>query len=425
MTLNRAEELRNKFWQQDIQYNNGLIWKQYNQIKKVLNDIDMNWVNERLMEIKSHAIKSTSYYKDMDVNGVFPVVNKATLLENYEEHMAVSGFDLPIHKSSTSGSTGTPFTVIQDYKKRMRTIADLKVFGELCNYPSHERMIFFRVLSKNNRAAEQEEAENIFYIDSSNLNELNLNYMAGEINKKKPRIILGYSSTIVELAKYICGYIDNYRCTLTSVLAIGEGLEDCDRKLVEKVFNCKVYRRYSDMELGILGQDSGDGGKYFLNWGSYFFEVLKLEKDEPAGEGELGRIVITDLFNKAFPMIRYDTGDLGILECTDRERFPYLREIYGRKRDCVYTTNGSLVSPAKISVSMWGCKNVRQWQFIQTDKATYILKINPYYLPYEDKDMVYKLRTVLGFDAEIKVELVSEIPVLSSNKRRAVICEIK
>jgi phenylacetate-CoA ligase len=208
------------------------------------------------------------------------------------------------------------------------------------------------------------------------------------------------------------------------VLVIGEGLEDCDRNLVEKVFNCKVYRRYSDMELGVLGQDFGDGGKYFLNWGSYFFEVLKLEKDEPADAGEIGRIVITDLFNKAFPMIRYDTGDLGVLECTDRGRFPYLKEIYGRKRDCVYTTNGLLVSPAKISVSMWGCKNIRQWQFIQTGKTMYVLKINPCYLPYDDAEIVYKLREVLGFDAEIKVELVSGIPVLSSNKRRAVICDI-
>ena len=425
MILNRAEELRNKFWQRDIQYNNGLIWMQYNEIKDVLNDVDMNWVNERLREIKIHAIQSTNYYKDMDIDGVFPIVNKSTLLENYESHRAVGGFDLPTHKSSTSGSTGIPFTVFQDYKKRMRTIADLKVFGEYCNYPSHERMIFFRALAKNNRNADQEEAENIFYIDSSNLNESNLKSMVDEINNKKPRIILGYSSTIVELAKYICRYIEHYSCTLKSVLVIGEGLENGDRNLVEKAFNCKVYRRYSNMELGILAQDSGDGGKYFLNWGSYFFEVLKLEDDEPAGEGEIGRIVITDLFNKAFPMIRYDTGDLGILECNDRESFPYLKEIYGRKRDCVYTTNGLLVSPAKISVSMWGCKNVRQWQFIQTGKVAYKLKINPWYLPYDDTDIVYKLRKVLGVDAEIKVDLVSEIPVLSSNKRRAVICDIK
>ena len=39
--------------------------------------------------------------------------------------------------------------------------------------------------------------------------------------------------------------------------------------------------------------------------------VLKLDSDEPAEPGELGRIVVTDYYNKTFPMVRYDTGDTG------------------------------------------------------------------------------------------------------------------
>ena len=53
-----------------------------------------------------------------------------------------------------------------------------------------------------------------------------------------------------------------------------------------------------------------------------------------------------------------------------------LKEIYGRVRDCVYATDGRLISPAKVSVMMWGSDGVKQWQFIQKQKKNYILKLN-------------------------------------------------
>lgn len=103
---------------------------------------------------------------------------------------------------------------------------------------------------------------------------------------------------------------------------------------------------------------------------------MKLDSDEPTEPGEAGRIVITDLFNYAFPMIRYDTGDLGILDNSDPNELPKLKEIYGRVRDCVYATDGRLISPAKVSVMMWGSDGVKQWQFIQETKMNYVLKLN-------------------------------------------------
>ena len=131
--------------------------------------------------------------------------------------------------------------------------------------------------------------------------------------------------------------------------------------------------------------------------------------------------MITDLFNYAFPMIRYDTGDLGIMDVESENEFPVLREIYGRIRDCVYATDGALISPTKTSVMMWQAKGVRQWQFIQQSRKEYLLKINS----AEDVDRKYlkaRFQNLMGADAVIRIEQVEEIPVLSSNKRRAVVC---
>lgn len=382
----------------------------------------MVWTEERLLDIKRHAIAQTDFYKDYKPSDVFPVLDKGMILEKYEEHIARDGFEKPTHISSTSGSTGTPFAVIQDYYKRKRTIADLKVFGELCDYPSHERMVFFRVLnSKLHRTPEIEDKENIYYIDSSDLGERHLGKMVEAVIEKKPRIVFSYSSTLVELGKYILSHkISSENFTMHCVLTGGEGISVENRKMLEKAFGCRVYRRYSDMELGILGQDMGDGSSYLLNWGSYYFECLKVDSDEPVEEGEAGRIVVTDLFNKAFPLIRYDTGDLGILEHKAGE-FPYLKEIYGRSRDCVYTVDGILISPAKVSVTMWGTENVKQWQFIQEDWNEYVMKLNCSG-PVDEGNIIEKFKNILGYEANIRIIYTDEIPVQASNKRRAVIC---
>ena len=139
----------------------------------------------------------------------------------------------------------------------------------------------------------------------------------------------------------------------------------------------------------------------------------------PAADGEVGRIVITDLFNYAFPMIRYDTGDLGIMQHI-KHGFPKLLEIYGRVRDCVYTPEGILLAPAKISTSMWGIKGLKQWQFIQNTENEYTIRLNgdDELNPQIVLDKIY---AVLGPNAKISIQLEDSIPVLASNKRRAII----
>ena len=68
-------------------------------------------------------------------------MDKMAFIKNHDAIKSREVFNKPLHVSSTSGSTGTPFKVEQDSEKRSRTIADLKVFGELALYNSHEKML--------------------------------------------------------------------------------------------------------------------------------------------------------------------------------------------------------------------------------------------------------------------------------------------
>ena len=72
-----------------------------------------------------------------------------------------------------------------------------------------------------------------------------------------------------------------------------------------------------------------------------------MNSDEPAEPGELGRLVVTDYYNKTFPMVRYDTGDTGIMRMYQDEKGrmhgKYV-EIYGRRGSLMYNCMGEPLS---------------------------------------------------------------------------------
>jgi phenylacetate-CoA ligase len=56
--------------------------------------------------------------------------------------------------------------------------------------------------------------------------------------------------------------------------------------------------------------------------------------------GKEGRIVITSLFNKAHPFIRYDIGDIGILDTKSTLKKPILQQLIGRTNDVAVLPSG-------------------------------------------------------------------------------------
>lgn len=422
---------RNLFWAKDKVFNKNSIKSQYSDIKQILENYEdgIIKVNNYIDDLLNHATKTTNYYKKYEGKAIsdFPVVNKSIFIENYDDFVSSSFKDEKLHTMSTSGSTGTPFTVLQNMSKRDRVIAELKLFGEFCGYKSHEKMVFLRVLSDKTRKSKKTQwAENIYRIDTAALNEEKLRETNEFLIKNKIEALISYASTFDYLANYIEKYeskTDKY--SIKTIIAGGEAFDIKTREKLNQIFGkkCNIVSRYSNQEMGILGQDSSIDSGFVLNHGSYYFECLKIDSDEPAEKGEMGRIVITDLFNYAFPLIRYDTGDTCIMEYNS-SGWPKIKEIFGKKMDVIYSTTGQPISPITISVYMWSVKSIKQWQFIQKEKSLYILKINGTY-SMEIDNVLLEMKKVLGQDAEIKIDYVDEIPVLASNKRRKTICELQ
>jgi phenylacetate-CoA ligase len=266
-------------------------------------------------------------------------------------------------------------------------------------------------------------AENIIPIDVTHLSDENIFKLLNNFkSNKRPKAFLGYASSL----ESICKFIDKENLNIiipnvNSVIAMSEGLSHLGKKLIHKYFGVHPVSRYSNVENGIIAQQLPNGSNEFIiNWASYYVEILAMDSNEKVPLGEVGRIVITDLFNYAMPMIRYDTGDIGVMNWDNNRDKKILTKVEGRKMDLVFDTSGHLVSSFTITNNMWLYPEIKQYQFIQTGKKEYIFKLNLDGVFERENQLVTEFKNYFGTDAIISVEYVDEIPLLNSGKRKKV-----
>ena len=202
-------------------------------------------------------------------------------------------------------------------------------------------------------------------------------------------------------------------------------LFDETREIVSKVFgNIPCVSRYSNEENGVLGQDEGLNNVFSINEANYIIEILD-DNDQPCPENVPGRIVVTDLYNYAMPIIRYDTGDTGAINVFDigGRKKKCICKFSGRRVDVIYDEAGCALSPHVVTNAMWRYTDVIQFQLIQTGEAEYNLKLNVDKNFQKETDLLKTLKEILGETARIHIQKVDEVPVLASGKRRYIVNE--
>ena len=434
----KALVLRYRFWFLDILHG-GHILKQYNDVKYFAEHSEVQTRKNKqakLQRLLQYAqVNSEFYGKFSSLNlSDYPVMNKVSLIENMDRIRvhddAIPGQVGAVHIQRTSGSTGVPLAVAQDTKKRNRRVAELKYFGKIVGFTTHEKLVHLRTWNRwQSKTNKQIKLENIIPFDISKFDTDDMEKLCNILVKEKVVCLRGYATTVANLAAYIKESDKNWEFPyLKIVISGGEALYDDVRQMVKDYMHCEIISQYADEECGILAQEkvpttSTDNVMYF-NQGGYYFEVLKLETDEPADYGEVGRIVITDLHNYACPIIRYDCGDTCVLLPPNEysNGYPVLGKLYGRKFDLTYSTDGKAISPLAYGRTLKNYDNISLWQFVQEGEKDYVLKLK---ISKGDisqyKELVGNFKEILGEGANLKIEEVDEIPVLSSGKRKPVI----
>lgn len=425
--------LKNKlFWLIDA-LKGSPIKNELNEITNCLNQTSYLSLKEKnlpkLELLLKAATKNSAFYKNYKSHknlDEFPVINKSIIKSHSSDFLLSKISKKKLIKVSTSGSTGTPFTIYQNKKKKVRNTADTLYFGSAAGFTIGDQLLYLRSwMAYSKKKAYLAKLLNIQQLDVSDLNDDS--YMKNLIKKlqkdKSSKSWIGYASGF----ETICRYLETVNspklnCNIKSIIAISENLSPKVKEKMTNYFQCPTVSRYSNVENGIIAQQLPNDEYFTINWASYIVEILDLEEDKAAKDGDIGRIVVTDLYNLVTPFIRYDTGDIGAFTVSnDNDAIPKLRTIQGRKMDVLYTTKGELVNPFIMSFHVDEFQEIDQIQYIQIANKKYVIKINTKKNFLREEELVNLFRDVVGKDASIKLEYVDEIPALKSGKRKLTI----
>lgn len=379
-----------------------------------------------LNNILNHAVNTTKFYQQYkNYNSIedFSVINKNQIRESFNNFESKEFLNKKKHKISTSGSTAVPFHVFQNMNKRYRHFADTIYFGEKANFRLGQELIYIRIWPDKYRKSF---TRNFHKVSVFALEDNDIENLLKTIRDCKFNIaMLGYSSSFEKICKYMDRMnSESIRSKVSSIISMSERLNDYTKKSIKKYFDQTVVSRYSNTEQGIIAQEElNNEGRFKINIASFFVEIMEVENDVLASLGSYGRIVVTDLFNYAMPLIRYDTGDIAKIEVYENERGfkeSYLTQIEGRKNDLIYNTKGEIV-PTEIAYLMIKFGEFKQYQFVQCGEKEYVLEINSEKKVEKESELIALYISFLGADADVRIEYVKGIPILGSGKKKEVL----
>jgi phenylacetate-CoA ligase len=404
----------------------------FREIIKIKNFFDLNFEEktssqlEKLNSILAHAKNTTDYYKNINLKyGIesLPLVNKNIIRDNFSSFLSNEFDDNSRIAQVTSGSTGTPFKLFHDKFKRVRNTADTITFAEYAGYKVGKKLYYLKIWSGlNYKSNFLKFIQNMVSIDVLNFKAEARIIAKAMMREKNHFNIIGYSSAVELLLEEF--KTNDFKCTkIKSIITMSEAISDKAKVEGESYFGCKVLSRYSNIENGIIAQQTICIPNFFMvNSASYYVEIFDLEKDVLVDDGVLGRIVITDLYNKAMPFLRYDTGDIGALEniWVNNKCVRVFSKIEGRKLDQIFNSKGELISSFIVYKFMWKYTEIVQYQFVQKnlDLFTFILVVNGVF--NRESELRSDFVGLLG-DVKIEIEYQSEIPLLNSGKRKKVV----
>lgn len=403
--------------------------------REIVEGVTKEYADRRIGALLDYVGKHSEYYREL--RGVeditrYPVMTKMEYNQNKDRILCDTFQEKKdsLFRLSTSGSTGAPFTVLCDGDKMNRVNMNFISFMELNGFRMGMKRGEFRVWipGKNVISKWKSFKNNLIMIDISNMGDEALASICEKIRREKIQVLVIYSSALIVLANYLKRKnVDITKWDVEMVFAMGEALPRPTYDLVKDIFGFSPVRSYGNNENGFLACQVGEEDRYTVDLYNFYIEMLRLDSDDPVKPGELGRIVVTDFYNKAFPMIRYDTGDTGIYQEIIDEKgriHGYFTEIYGRRGSMMYNCKGE---PLSIHVFMNVLINlegvVHQAKCIQWEKKRYELLLNADRTRVDEAAVVASYRKYLGGEAQIDVTYVDEIPIEASGKR--MVCEQK
>ena len=340
--------------------------------------------DKKLLRLLMHAQKNVPFYRellgpmgnlekmlDYEHFRTIPILGKKDVGQNFFRLIAEN---VPLHSQRlnvTSGSTSTPMKFYSDMEsldyKSAITLRGDKWAGRKIGTKHVRLWGAFQDIRREKEAWNSLKSLmlNRIWLNSFDVSDSVLERYVKIIRRSKPAVIVGYATALEAMANYLTkngiGGLN-----IQSIISSAEMLLPQQRTLIEKAFQCKVYDRYGNREVGPIAVECEAGG---MHVNADFVKVELLRDNQPALPGQIGEIVITALNCYGMPLIRYNTSDLAIAapnqDCPCGRQLPVIQNIVGRKHDILTGLNGSSMHGAFFAKLFYYIEGIKQFQVVQ------------------------------------------------------------
>jgi phenylacetate-CoA ligase len=309
-------------------------------------------IEQKKRAIVNFHLENNPFYRELvgekDFNNwhELPILTKKNLQKPLQKRLS-SGYTLKnIYRNKTSGSSGNPFIFAKDkYCHALTWASNIYRFGWYgIDFNTSYQARFYGIpmdFIGNKKERFKDFLSNRFRFAIFDLSDAVLEGFLTHFRHKKFDYINGYTSSIVLFAKYLQRkniVLKDICPSLKVCMVTSEMLFEDDKLLLEKQLGIPIINEYGASELDLIAFQNPEG-EWQVNSETLFVEILD-ENNAILPYGQEGRIVITSLFNKAHPFIRYEIGDIGVLDEKSSLQKPILKKLIGRTNDVAILPSG-------------------------------------------------------------------------------------
>jgi phenylacetate-CoA ligase len=203
------------------------------------------------------------------------------------------------------------------------------------------------------------------------------------------------------------------------VLTSYEQLTEAARAQIQKAFQCPVVNVYASSETGMTGWECRAGRVHFPS-DLKVVEVVD-EQGKPVSAGETGDVVITPLFSRVMPLIRYAPGDRAIAAsspCACGSQEPSVEKLLGRVLPSYRLRSGKTLDPYWLVWSV-DALNLPSFQLVQEapGRLRVVVPAGTWIAPDMASGYEQRVSEFMGEATEVRFDLSGEFILAPSGKR--------
>jgi phenylacetate-CoA ligase len=385
------------------------------------------WYRRAYAPFKEKIRKAAGYAEVAELMSELPTLEKDTVTESFEQLKAI---DIPrsqTYPDKTSGSSGTPLMFPCDKKswayRHALHFRQTAAFGVKVGDPY---ALFFGLHWNRRRRFETRIRDIIFNrvrVSAFEIGPENLDRHLASIRNHRPTYFLGYPSAVYDFCFMLRDRnLDLRDLRLKAICLTAEPLHPHQRELIMQVTGSPCINEYGSAEGGLTAFECPGGALHLSS------EVTGLQlRDPSATEGDA---LVTDMMLRAFPLIRYAIGDRVVLKggfCKCGRPHPMLQSVEGRTGNAIELPNGRKINanlPSYIFKPLASLNVIQRYRFVQSShhRLELYLVVGSSFREEHRKLVEREMRTALGDDLSIPIQIVPQLPHLPNAKHRDYVC---